>query len=53
MAIRKAIALFLLAASAFGQGAPDAFHQAARAEGNIGGLSDRVTILTKDGMVKF
>jgi RHS repeat-associated protein len=31
----------------------NAYRQAARAEGNVGGLTGRITILTKDGVVKF
>ena len=43
----------LIDARPSGISAEDALNQIHRAEGNIGGLSGRVTVLTKDGPVKF
>jgi hypothetical protein len=43
----------LIDARPSGISAESALNQIQRAEGNIGGLSGRVTVLTKDGPVRF
>ena len=43
----------LIDARPSGIGADAALNQIHRAEGNIGGLTGRVTVLTKDGPVRF
>jgi hypothetical protein len=43
----------LIDARGSGLSAEQAANQIARAQGNVGNLTGRVTVLTKDGVVKF